>query len=107
MGSPFSLREISTYDPAVNGKTSWPDSTIFMQWSGLVDVNNNLIFEGDILKYHFEDDTHDYMPVFFKAGSFWTGKKDDELLFDDLDPKHGFRIEVAGNIYEHAHLLQP
>lgn len=70
---------------------------IVMQYSGLNDINGVRIYEGDICKF---EGAYVY-PVMFDEGTFYT------YSHSDFDPLHRFKsIEVVGNIYENAELLQ-
>jgi hypothetical protein len=80
-------------------------------YSPFKDHEGEQICEGDILKYEYlqDDLAHDYFEVIFctEVGAFQSGRADGDwqYLWEDLDHKDTFRITIAGNIVEHAHLL--
>jgi hypothetical protein len=81
-----------------------------LQCTGFPDHEGNLIFQGDILKYeHLKGDDVEHLQVIFcnQVGAFQTGliEHDWQLLSEDLACKDLFKITIAGNIFEHAHLL--
>jgi hypothetical protein len=81
-----------------------PNSKAF-QFTGIKDTKGNDIYEGDILKYHLDDGEIDHMPVFFEDGSFMVGKYDKEFLFDDLEERYKFQIEVVSHICQQPQLV--
>lgn len=80
---------------------------VLMQWSGFTDTKGEEIYEGDLIKYFFENGETEILPVSFKDGCFITGIHDDELLAEDLDPRYNFQILVIGNIHKNPELLKP
>jgi uncharacterized phage protein (TIGR01671 family) len=81
-----------------------------IQWTGLFDINNKKIFEGDIIKYHRHVGSYYKGEVINKIGVvIWEDDKcsfrikhnggDTEKLFTS------HRIEVIGNIYENPKLI--
>lgn len=74
------------------------NDAILMQYTGLKDVNGKEIYEGDIVKYTYEN-----LEVAFIKGMFRVGYYD---LRPDYFTEDGRTLKVIGNIYEHSHLLK-
>lgn len=72
-----------------------------LQWTGLKDMYNNKIYEGDVISFQ-EDGVEKYRKkVVFEA-------KTTEAIFTcGAIGWHKDEIEVIGNIYENPKLLQP
>ncbi len=77
----------------------WPEDTddVLMQYTGLKDVNNVDIFEGDICKVVYADGENIYA-VEFDNGTFYIGNESLGMNFA--------KCEVIGNIYENKRLLK-
>ncbi|MFG3613124.1 YopX family protein [Rummeliibacillus stabekisii] len=72
------------------------------QYAGLKDTNNREIYEGDIVKIAYENDSENYAwyeEVIWHRSCFMAG--DDNLLVNVIDG-----CEVIGNIYENPELLE-
>jgi uncharacterized phage protein (TIGR01671 family) len=87
---------------------SWSfDEIELMQWTGLRDINNVPIHEGDIV--HIE---YGAGKVVFVAGCFmieWLDDKEANMELLSMRDYKGGRLRedlvVTGNIYQHQHLL--
>lgn len=72
---------------------------VVMQNTGLFDVEEKEIYEGDILLVKDRYGEY-YCTVHFKNGAFYL---DEEFLFDEIE---NFESKIVGNIYENADLLK-
>jgi len=85
------------------------DRYTFMQFTGLLDKQGKEIYDGDHLRFAYEEDLSAGVfegTVEWSADGYW------QIMID----AHGFsmaifsdkisEIELLGNIYEHPHLLQ-
>lgn len=101
----FTLQEVSTFLPKGGEKLlerTWPEETIFMQYTGLRDKNGKDIYEMDIVKCHDHptgvDDGVGH--VVFNWGYYSVSGRQ--------SPLHDFGMawtEVLGNIYENPELV--
>ena len=87
------------------------ENYILMQFTGLTDVNNKEIYEGDILKrsigYSDADRKISFDVVGFKGATFTTKRiKPDVRNEVYLDNFMWHTIEIIGNIYENPELLK-
>lgn len=103
LGVPFTLEEISTFE--VNSDrigATWPEGTVFMQFTGLLDKNGREIYEGDFIE---AEDFYYGIPfkgvVEFENGCF-SVTQDGMTAYRWLSIK----CEIVGNIYENPELLK-
>ena len=106
----------------VNGVKDWyhNDTCEVMQYTGLKDKNNVEIFEGDIVRYQFDNDDCPFPnkhtekiigKVFYSewraSFSVTAGRKCSKSMNSDLFTyvRNGNRVEVIGNIYETPELI--
>ena len=87
-----------------------------MQDSGLTDMDNKNIYEGDI--YINKDDDTDYYQVFFYEAAFCGGKSikksipiawgtcEDEETKIIIDDWYEYDLKVVGNIFENPDLIK-
>lgn len=83
----------------------------FSQFTGVFDANGKEIYEGDVIAIYSTQDvvdgmivekrSYDICEVIFFNGAFYTAKEDDMCI-----GKYSESIEVIGNVYEDAELLQ-
>jgi len=102
---PFTLRDAGEYDISIDEEVekgteritcSWPEDTIFRQYTGLKDKNGKEIYEGDICMeiYQLADIS---APIEFSNGSFWFGS---HPLWEFTNKE----LKIIGNIYENPEL---
>lgn len=83
------------------------DPTTIGQYTGLIDKNGKMIFEGDILEAHFDEyspENATVVKVIWHENGFGTKQGDfcpDPLCADDCEA-----WEVIGNIYDNPELLE-
>lgn len=90
---------------------------IIQQFTGLHDINEKKIYEGDILNYYYVDEgyysngqyykeekTIKAVVIWYEEGAFWA-----EYDYGDEKSKgwiHNKESEVIGNIYENPELIK-
>jgi uncharacterized phage protein (TIGR01671 family) len=90
--------------------TIFSEQTPIMQSTGIKDINDKEIFEGDIIKRHFKDGKTDHFlisPVVWVEGLAAYSISADLLnnrMFQEFDNHDELRFEVIGNIYENPEL---
>jgi len=81
------------------------------QFTGLTDKNGREIYEGDILKFTYEDEDFITSPVYWelKICSWVMGLSLGYIVPEDLFLQSDFKdaYEIIGNIYENPELLTP
>ena len=110
MGEPFTLEQISTFE--VNSDrigSTWPEGTVFMQYTGLKDKKRTKefpdgqpIYEGDVIEF-----LDGITVVKFEEGSFVLEALE---TFAGVGIKYNLAhhirtCEVVGNIHENPELL--
>lgn len=108
-----------TFEDLVTGKTSFVKGLPVMQYIGLDDQNGNKIFDGDIIKTHWQHDgatNFDYEiigEIQYDEGRSEFVIVNEEYRFplyswereQFMDRDNDNEIEVLGNIYENKNLL--
>lgn len=87
-----------------------PDETRpVVEFTGVYDATGTEVWEGDILYWHYFDESvgeliEAYFKVIFRDGCFGTTGINET----DFDPFHNLNMgdKVAGNIFADAHLLE-
>jgi len=80
-----------------------------MQFTGVKDINNKEIYEGDIVRASYSIMSKEISTVEFRRGIFFVLKKGryyplSEFMYDSRDKTKD--IEIVGNIYENPELLE-
>jgi len=116
MGEPFNPLSNEYMEEERSHPSEWPKDTVFMQFTGLLDLNGKEIYEGDIVHIRplpekragdWENwSTNARKPIVYDGGAF---RFDDMNLYEMMG-WGGFpadvEYEVIGNIYENPDLLQ-
>ena len=85
------------------------DDYVIQQYTGLNDSNDNPIYEGDILKNHYDVGNNIIGQVLYEADHggyiFQWKRKGRGQDYKNLNCDVAFESVIVGNIFEHAELL--
>lgn len=82
--------------------TAEVDPETIGQYTGLTDVNGNKIFEGDVVRYDYEEERgivqwdNDTARFIITCSTF----------ISDFDSVYGEELEIIGNVYDNPELLE-
>jgi uncharacterized phage protein (TIGR01671 family) len=86
------------------------DDLVFVQYTGLTDSNDNPIYEGDILKNHYDVGNNIIGQVLYEADHggyiFQWKRKGRGQDYKNLNCDVAFESVIVGNIFEHSELLK-
>jgi uncharacterized phage protein (TIGR01671 family) len=90
------------------------DGVVFQQFTGLLDINEKEIYEGDIcrLSYDYHESQSGQVnssidPVTFKNGGFILGRSFyDPYLYEYITKDNKTELEIIGNIFENSEYLK-
>jgi uncharacterized phage protein (TIGR01671 family) len=86
------------------------EDCIFQQYTGLTDSNDNPIYEGDILKIHYDVGGDVIGQVLYEADEggyiFQWKRKGRNQDYNNLNCDLAFESVIVGNIFEHSELLK-
>jgi uncharacterized phage protein (TIGR01671 family) len=109
------------YDPSLDGLKENYDITgfsdlenhkecILQQYTGLTDSNDKEIYEGDILKIHYDVGGDVIGQVLYEADEggyiFQWKRKGRNQDYNNLNCDLAFESVIVGNIFEHSELLK-
>ena len=104
----LNLATIVSKNDLVPSRTCSFDDIIFMQSTGLVDVNAQEIFEGDVVEFEDADDIENVYinqgVIEWCQGGFIVTNRTSVTMGDLLDGNN-LEVTVIGNIYENPELL--
>jgi uncharacterized phage protein (TIGR01671 family) len=86
------------------------DDLVFVQYTGLTDSNDDPIYEGDILKIHYDVGGDVIGQVLYEADHggyiFQWKRKGRNQDYNNLNCDVAFESVIVGNIFEHSELLK-
>jgi uncharacterized phage protein (TIGR01671 family) len=86
------------------------DDLVFVQYTGLTDSNDKEIYEGDILKIHYDVGGDVIGQVLYEADHggyiFQWEQKGRNQDYNNLNCDLAFESVIVGNIFEHSELLK-
>jgi uncharacterized phage protein (TIGR01671 family) len=86
------------------------EDCIFQQYTGLTDSNDDPIYEGDILKNHYDVGGDVIGQVLYEADHggyiFQWKRKGRNQDYNNLNCDLAFESVIVGNIFEHSELLK-
>jgi uncharacterized phage protein (TIGR01671 family) len=86
------------------------DDYVIQQYTGLTDSNDDPIYEGDILKNHYDVGNNIIGQVLYEADHggyiFQWKRKGRNQDYNNLNCDLAFESVIVGNIFEHSELLK-
>jgi uncharacterized phage protein (TIGR01671 family) len=86
------------------------DDLVFVQYTGLTDNNDDPIYEGDILKNHYDVGNNIIGQVLYESDHggyiFQWKRKGRGQDYKNLNCDVAFESVIVGNIFEHSELLK-
>jgi uncharacterized phage protein (TIGR01671 family) len=86
------------------------DNFVTQQYTGLTDSNDDPIYEGDILKNHYDVGNNIIGQVLYEADHggyiFQWKRRGQDYKITNLNCDVAFHSAIVGNIFEHSELLK-